>query len=137
MASHHRGMGLLIAALALGGAATAADAPIRALQQIEPGQWALREPGSSRVVRTMCITDPAVLMQFEHERPGCSRLVTTNEPMTATVHYRCPAAGEGHTTIRVASSESFHLETQGIAGGAPFDISYEARRTGACPAPPR
>ena len=24
------------------------------------------------------------------------------------------------------------LETQGIAGGAPFDLSYEGRRLGAC-----
>lgn len=137
MASHRRRTGLLTVALALGGAATPADAPLRALKLIEPGQWMLREDESAGAVRTVCIADPAMLLQFQHERPGCARLVISDEPMTATVHYRCPGAGEGQTTIRVASGRSFHLETQGIAGGAPFDTGFEARRTGDCPAAAR
>ena len=57
-----------------------------------------------------------------------------NTADNATIHYTCPGSGHGRTTILVETPRLFHLQSQGIAGGAPFDFDYEVRRVGACAA---
>jgi hypothetical protein len=52
--------------------------------------------------------------------------------MNATVHYSCPGSGWGRTTVRVETPRLARVETQGIAGKAPFAFTAEARRVGAC-----
>lgn len=121
-------VGLLVA-----GAGLAQVAPgIKALQGVARGQWELRERGSTAAPRKICIAEPVALTQIRHGGTVCSRFVIDNQPKRATVHYTCPGAGHGRTTIRVESNALLQIESQGIANNAPFNTSYEARRLGAC-----
>ena len=135
--SRHPGRGALFGLLLIGGltAAVPARAPqLAALTRVETGQWLLKEPGATATARSLCITDPTVLLQLGHSGAQCSRFVIADTPDTATVHYTCPGAGHGRTTISLETPRLLHIQTQGIAGGAPFDLDYEGRRIGACPA---
>lgn len=124
----------LAASVLVAGLATAApqDSPaLAALSSIEPGQWQLREIDGPES-KSVCIADPRNLIQLHHQGAKCSRMVVSNDPRTAVVHYTCPGVGNGRTSITVETGRLFQLETQGMDGGAPFDNSYEARRTGTC-----
>ena len=128
-----------IARVALAGLMTlgfiAAAAPASgpaALAMIEPGEWQLKESGMATSGRSLCIADPQILIQLQHPGARCSRFTVDDTPSSATVHYTCPSAGHGRTTIRVESATVIHVQTQGIADGAPFEFDYEGRRTGAC-----
>lgn len=127
---------LLAAAGLVAGTAIAsgpASGPVAAvIGDITPGQWQLREAGSSAPPRTLCVSNADRLIQLEHPGASCSRILLNDQPRTATISYSCPGAGHGRTMIRLETRNSFHLETQGIAGGAPFDMAFEARRTGDC-----
>lgn len=103
---------------------------LAALQQLEAGLWQLDVRG--RAPRLMCVTDPIVLVQVEHDQPGCSRFVIANETKSSTVHYSCQRAGWGRTTIRVETPRVATILTQGIARNAPFDYAVQARRVGGC-----
>jgi hypothetical protein len=123
-------MGLVFLA-AVGGGASAAQAPrLAALRAVAPGEWLLKEQGGG--VRSLCVTDPRALMQIEHGAAQCSRFVVADAPRSATIHYTCPGAGHGRSTITVEGKERFRLETQGILDGAPFDTEYDGHRLGAC-----
>lgn len=127
-----------LATIGISGAIGANQAPaLAALDGIEPGQWQLREIGTTAPPRSLCISDPATLLQIEHGLAHCSRFVVTDQPRAATVSYTCPGAGNGRTTIKLESANDFHLDTQGIHGGAPFDKGYQAHRIGACTTPAR
>ncbi len=116
------------------GAASPAAAPthIVALSQVEPGQWQLREAGTTAPPRGLCLADPAMLLQLGHPGAQCSRFVISDTAGAVTVHYTCPGAGHGRTTLSIETPRVLHVVTQGIAGGLPFDHDYEARRLGAC-----
>lgn len=123
-------VGLALAAAASGWAAPAQAPGFVALAKLERGQWTLREGAGER--RSMCISDPTVLLQIRNRGAGCSRFVIDNSPTSATIHYTCPGAGHGRTTIRVETPRLVRIETQGLDGGAPFDLEIEARRIGSC-----
>lgn len=137
------GIGLGVRALAFGlamaaGAVLPAQglrAPtLAALGAVEKGAWELHEVGNRRAPR-LCVADVAEVLQLRHRRgAGCSRFVITNEPRTATVHYTCPGAGHGRTTLAVETSRVMRVDTQGIADNAPFDLRLEARRVPSCAA---
>lgn len=110
----------------------AAPSQLAVLAEVEPGQWQLRESGSTAPPRGLCLADPAMLLQLGHPGAQCSRFVISDTPGSATVHYTCPGAGHGRTTLSVETPRVLHVVTQGIAGGLPFDHDYEARRIGAC-----
>ncbi|KQS05241.1 hypothetical protein ASG11_07390 [Sphingomonas sp. Leaf357] len=118
------------------GCAVAVAAPAQgpslvALNGIQPGRWQLRDmDGGERT--SLCVADPRMLIQLRHPGAQCSRFVVEDLPKSATVHYTCPGAGHGRTVISVESGHLIRLRTQGIADGAPFDVNYEGRRTGAC-----
>ena len=118
--------------LAVTSAATgAAHAPrSAALDAVQPGQWTLKEKDGGS--RSLCIADARMLMQVQHGAAQCSRFVVADSPRTATVHYTCPGAGHGHSTISVEDKTQFHLQTQGVLSGEPFETEYEGRRTGRC-----
>lgn len=123
-------MGLLFLAAA-GGAAGAAQAPrLAALEAVEPGQWVLKEKDGAS--RSICVADPRALMQLQHGGAQCSRFIVANDPRSATVHYTCPGAGHGRSTLSLESRDQFRLQTQGIWEGAPFDTEYEGHRVGGC-----
>ncbi len=101
------------------------------LAKLVPGQWQLKEiDGAER--RALCVTDPAALLQVIHPRTQCTRAVIESTPSALTVHYTCPGAGHGRSTLTLRSGTSGRLHTQGIAGGAPFNFEFDARRTGDC-----
>lgn len=123
----------LLSAASLAGAAAPANAPsLPALGVIERGMWELRERGSSASPRRICVSDPVALMQVRHGASACSRFVIDSQPKRATVHYTCPGAGHGRTTIRVETSRLIQIESQGIADDSPFNFAYEGRYTGKC-----
>lgn len=119
------------ALVAVAASAPAAPRPaLSALSPVDPGLWQVRAEGEP--VQSICVADPAALMQVRHRRSACTRLVIDSGKERATVHYSCPGAGWGRTTLRVSSSSAVRIDTQGIADNAPFAFVAEARRTGAC-----
>lgn len=123
-----------LAASALAAATTApAQAPSLAmLDRLEQGSWQLRERGKDAVLQTVCIGDARRMIQIYHPRASCSRYVIEDTPSSVTVHYTCPGAGHGRTSIRSETNRLVQIDTQGIADGKPFSQAIEARRTGGC-----
>ena len=113
------------------GLAAPAQAPtFVALNGLEHGQWELRETGGTN--RAVCLGDPTSLFQQRHRGVQCSRFVIENGATSATVHYTCPGAGHGRTTITVETPRLIRIESQGLDAGAPFSFEMEGRRVGAC-----
>jgi hypothetical protein len=102
-----------------------------ALNQIEPGQWQLRARDAS-LQRSVCVGDPRSLLQVRHGSAVCSRFVIANDVRATTIHYTCPGAGHGQTTLRVETPRLIQIESQGIAEREPFSIRLEGRRVGNC-----
>ncbi len=128
---------VILGALALGGAADTPAPPtptLVALTTIESGQWTLRSSAPGVAPRTMCLGDPRLLLQIQHPGATCTRFVIANEPKLSTVYYSCPGAGHGRTSVRVETPRLIHVDSQGTADNAPFNWTFEGRRTGACPA---
>lgn len=122
-----------LASLAAPGLSQPAQTPvITALQTIQPGQWALRSRTDPVQSRSLCLGDPALLLQLRHGMAVCSRFVVGNEAHSATVHYRCPGNGNGQTTIKVETPRLVQIESQGVMNNEPFQIVYEGRRVGEC-----
>lgn len=127
--------GLAIAGLMAGAAVAAGAGQITALGDVMPGKWQLKDiDESDGAGRTVCLADPAQLLQIQHATATCTREVIDNGAKAVTVHYTCAGGGSGRTTLTVRSSQSVKVETQGMAGGAPFAFDYDARRIGDCPA---
>jgi hypothetical protein len=123
-----------LTACALAGAtAVPAQAPSLAmLDRLEKGSWQLRERGKDAVLQTICVGDARRMIQIYHPRATCSRYVIEDTPDSVTVHYTCPGAGHGRTSIRSETNRLVQIDTQGIADGKPFSQAIEARRAGAC-----
>lgn len=114
-------------------AAQPAAAPSLAmLDELEKGSWELRSSDDGAIMQTYCLGDARRMIQIFHSRTGCSRYVIEDEPSSVTVHYTCPGAGHGRTTIRRETNRLVQIDTQGIAEGKPFSQAIEARRVGAC-----
>jgi hypothetical protein len=110
-----------------------AQAPTLAmLDGLEDGQWVLRDRDDPASNRSYCVTDWRQLLQLQHLHATCSRTVLENTAQAVTVHYTCPGAGHGRTTIRRETNRLVQIDTQGIANGAPFSMAFEARRMGTC-----
>jgi hypothetical protein len=115
--------------------ATTADVPVPvALTSLQPGQWQLRSLDAGTPTKTVCIGDPRILLQLRHSMLACNRIMITNNPTQAVVHYSCAGSGNGRTSVRVETPRVVQIESQGIADKAPFDVAYEGRRIGECPA---
>jgi hypothetical protein len=113
-------------------APVAAQAPgLTMLGELERGSWQVRDRADG-ATRAVCLGDPRQLLQLRHPRGDCSRYVITDTAAEVTVHYTCPGAGHGRTTIRRETNRLVQIDTQGIVGGAPFSDAYEARRMGPC-----
>ncbi len=127
---------LRMSLIALGCAAASAvpaQAPSLAmLDRLEKGSWQLRERGKEDVLQTICVGDARRMIQIQHPRSTCSRYVIEDTPNAVTVHYTCPGAGHGRTSIRSETNRLVQIDTQGIADGRPFSQAIEARRTGGC-----
>jgi hypothetical protein len=126
--------GFAVAAALLGAGHGRAEAPsvLTALQGLQLGQWEIRSAEDSAANRSVCLTDPRVLLQLRHFGQTCSRFVITNDARISTVHYSCAAAGSGQTTIRVETPRLIQVQSQGLINRAPFSFSAEGRRVGDC-----
>lgn len=120
------------AALAAATAVPAQTPSLAMLDRLEKGSWQLRERGKDGVALTMCLGDARRMIQLEHPRANCSRYIIEDRPNSVTVHYTCPGAGHGRTTIRSETNRLVQIDTQGIAEGRPFSQAFEARRSGPC-----
>lgn len=114
-----------------GWSAPAAGPGLAALASLQPGAWHLRLRGENRG-RDLCLGDPMQLIQIRHPENVCSRFVISDTRTMAVVHYTCPGAGHGRTTVRVETPQLVQIQTQGIAANAPFDWDLEGRRIGEC-----
>lgn len=123
-------LGGICAASALGAANSEVRSPLSALAMLQPGLWQLKTEGEAP--RNVCIADPYALIQLRHRTNACGRLVIANKKSSATIHYSCPGAGWGRTTIKAETPRLAHIDTQGIADNEPFAFTAEARRLGAC-----
>jgi hypothetical protein len=104
---------------------------LEALAKLEPGRWQLRD-SEGAAERSVCLADPAALVQLEHEGVSCGQDVMASEAGAATVEYTCPGRGFGRTSIRVETPRLARIDTQGLADGRPFAYRVEARKVGAC-----
>lgn len=107
--------------------------PLTMLDQLVDGRWELRQRGGDRrQVERICLRDGRGLIQLRHPEQPCDRLVVEDSPSSVTVQYTCRGRGYGRTHIRMESDQLVQLESQGIAGGLPFDFAAEGRRVGGC-----
>lgn len=120
-----------LGALGAGGALAAQGDALAMLTKLPRGQWSVvsRDGGPSR---TICLGDPAQLVQLRHGGSSCSRFVVEDAADKVTVQYTCRGNGYGRTSIRKETNTLVQIESQGIAGGLPFQFRAEARRTGVC-----
>ncbi|WP_017666356.1 DUF3617 domain-containing protein [Porphyrobacter sp. AAP82] len=101
------------------------------LGTLAKGEWTIRQR-SGAPDRKVCIRSGAELIQLMHRESGCSRFVVEDGAARVTVQYTCPGNGYGRTSIRRETPALVQLESQGIEGRMPFQLTAEARRTGSC-----
>lgn len=101
------------------------------LDSLDRGGWEVRyRDGSS--AQKVCVRTGRELIQLRHKDSGCNRFVVEDEARDVTVQYTCRGNGYGRTHIRKESSGLVQIDSQGIAGGKPFQFTAEARQTGSC-----
>lgn len=101
------------------------------LGTLTKGEWTIKQRGSAPD-RKVCLKSGAELIQLMHRESGCSQFVVEDGAARVTVQYTCPGNGYGRTSIRRETGTLVQLESQGIHSGMPFQMTAEARRTGAC-----
>jgi len=126
-------IGGVFAMAAIPGSPVLAERPSLAmLDQLQPGQWEVRDRDVSGERSRLCIESGRRLIQIRHMREACRSFTVQDTAQAVTVHYTCPGNGFGQTSVRFESAQLVQLETQGIAQGLPFNVRAEARRVGAC-----
>jgi hypothetical protein len=101
------------------------------LDKLDRGEWELRYRDGGEV-RRLCLHTGRELIQLKHTTPGCSRYVVEDGASVVTVQYTCKGNGYGRTSIRRETGTLAQVDSQGIAGGLPFQVTAEARRVGTC-----
>lgn len=113
------------------GPAAAQGPSLAMLSSLDDGQWEVRFRDGSDT-RRVCVRSGLELLQLQHSESGCSRFVVEDGVASVTVQYTCRGNGYGRTSIRRESGSLVQIDSQGIAGGLPFEFSAEARRVGNC-----
>ena len=101
------------------------------LGKLVQGEWTIKYRDGSPD-RKICVRSGRELIQIRHREANCSRFVVEDGLSKVTVQYTCAGNGYGRTHIRRESPTLVQIESQGIESGTPFQLSGEARRTGAC-----
>lgn len=101
------------------------------LSGLSKGEWTVRSRDGT-ANRKICVRSGHELIQLRHNRSNCNRFVVEDGANKVTVQYTCPGDGYGRTNIRKETGGLVQIESQGIAGGVPFQFAAEARRTGSC-----
>ena len=103
-----------------------------ALAVTSSGLWEVTGVPGSRAPERLCVSDTAMLAQFEHRGKSCTRVVISDTPTATVIHYTCPANGFGQSKLTVVTPRSMRIETQGISDNLPFNYVLQARRIGEC-----
>jgi hypothetical protein len=101
------------------------------LGRLTKGEWTIKHRDGSPD-RKICVRSGQELIQLRHPESGCSQFIVEDSEARVTVQYTCPSNGFGRTNIRRETSSLLQVESQGIAGGLPFQFTAEARHTGRC-----
>lgn len=126
------GGGILLLAAFMAPALTAQRPSLAMLDQLQPGQWEVRDRDLAGGRSRLCIDNGRRLIQIRHMREVCRSFTVQDTADAVTVHYTCPGNGYGQTSVRRESAQLVQLETQGIAQGLPFNFRAEVRRVGTC-----
>ena len=136
--SENRAGGAIFAGLAGIMAVSGAAVPVLAqgnglamLGTLTKGEWTIKQRGGAGD-RKICVRSGTELIQLVHRDSGCSQFVVEDGAARVTVQYTCPGNGYGRTSIRRETAGLVQLESQGIQGGMPFQMTAEGRRTGPC-----
>lgn len=122
---------LSAAALGLSLPAFAQSDGLAMLANLAKGEWTIKYRNGSPE-RKICVRSGEELIQLRHSEGGCNRFVVEDGAARVTVQYTCPGNGYGRTSIRRETGSLVQIESQGIAGGTPFQFAAEARKTGSC-----
>jgi hypothetical protein len=117
---------------ALAPRAMAQTSSLQMLDRFEVGQWEVRTRDLAAQRSLLCIDNGRDLIQLRHGGENCRSFVVEDGPGSVTVQYTCPGNGYGRTRIRFENARLAQVDSQGIAGGLPFDFSAEARKIGGC-----
>lgn len=98
------------------------------------GLWEVSKSATGVNAERRCLPNASVLAQWEHRRAQCTRVIISSTDSEAVIHYTCPGDGFGQSKIKVITPRTLRIETQGIAGGYPFNYVLHARRLGDCAA---
>lgn len=126
--------GVIAAGLYAGGVLSPAGAQapsLAMLSGLDDGQWEVRFRDGAPT-RRVCVRSGLELIQLQHADAGCNRFVVEDGANAVTVQYTCRGNGYGRTSVRRETGSLVQIDSQGIAGGLPFQFSAEARRVGAC-----
>jgi hypothetical protein len=104
-----------------------------ALAESSGGLWEISGAPDGKGLQRLCVGDTAVLAQFEHRAQMCTRLVISDTPPSAVIHYTCAGGGFGRSKMTLITPRSIRIETQGISDNLPFNYVIQARRVGDCP----
>ena len=126
-----RRVALFLVPLLLSGVAAASLAP-RALSSVLPGLWEVSARADGHDARRICLSDPRLLMQWQHRTINCGQRLLANGPSSAVIDYNCGPAGFGHSRLTLLTPRTLRVETQGIADNYPFEQVLHARRVGDC-----
>lgn len=97
------------------------------------GLWEVARKASGHSSQRLCLTNPAILAQWEHRRAQCRRTVVSAGENRAEVSYTCGGGEFGTSDVRALTPRALRIETQGISRGYPFAYVLHARRMGDCP----
>lgn len=120
-----------LAAAGSGVPGSAQGGELSMLGGLSKGEWTVRQRDGSPN-RKICLRSGRELIQLQHRATNCNRFVVEDGSAEVTVQYTCPGNGYGRTSIRRETASLVQIESQGIAGGLPFQFAAEARRTGSC-----
>ena len=110
----------------------AAQAPgIPLLAGLDKGAWEIRFRDGTPS-RRICVRSGREFIQLRHAGQNCGRYAVDEAPNEVTVQYSCKGDGYGRTYVRKETHALVQLESQGIAGGLPFQFTAEARHIGPC-----
>ena len=102
-----------------------------ALSRVEAGLWEIDRLGPGTRPK-VCVSDPVWFASYEHRGKPCTRVVISDGPQGALIHYTCAASGFGRSKVNVLTPRSLRIETQGISNDLPFNYVLQARRIGSC-----
>lgn len=109
-----------------------AQAPaIPLLASLDKGAWEIRFRDAAPA-RRICVRTGREFIQLRHPGQDCGRYAIEEGTNAVTVQYSCKGDGYGRTSVRKETLALVQLESQGIAGGRPFQFEAEARHIGPC-----